>query len=152
MVKKMLFALLVVFASCQNNDKKAAATTPETAQQAIVTTPKDIAVALDSARCFGNEPFWDIEISEKKGTITFNNVSKEFVHTFPYAEPKIEDEQAIYNAVEGKNTLVITLKREQCSDGMSDVVHKYSSEIVHNGKKFKGCGCKKSSVYLRMTT
>ena len=136
----MLFVLFVAFTACQNNDKKTVATVSETAQPTVMTIPKDIVV--DTARCFGTEPFWDVKISEKNGTIIFNDVSSEVVHKLPYLKPKIEGEQAIYETVEGKNALKITLKREKCSDGMSDIEHKYSSEIVFNGKKYKGCGAR----------
>lgn len=138
----MLFVLLVALAACQNDDKKTTASTSQTPQQTLVAAPKDIAVRLDTARCFGTEPFWDVNISEKNGTIVFNNIGEEALHTLPYVKPKIEGEQAIYEAIEGKNTLKITLKSEKCSDGMSDIQHKYSSEVVFNGKKYKGCGAR----------
>ena len=127
---------ILLMTACQSNDNK----TSKTAIETIKSPAATVESATDSTRCFGTEPFWDVKFSEKAGTIVFFNVGEDKKYTFPYSPPKKEGENLIYTTLEGKNTLTATLIKGKCSDGMSDLVHTYASEVVINGQKFKGCG------------
>ena len=122
--------------ACQSNDGK----TSKTAVETIKSPATTVESATDSTRCFGTEPFWDVKFSEKARTITFLNVAEGKLYTFPYIPPHKEGEKWIYTTLEGKNMLTATLVKSKCSDGMSDLVHEYTSEVVINGRTFKGCG------------
>ena len=133
------FILLILLAvACQSNDSKTSKMTAPTTES-IKSVDLTAEATTDSTRCFGTEPFWDVKFSEKEGTIVFFNVGEDKKYKFPYSPPKKEGENLIYTTQEGKNTLTATLIKGKCSDGMSDLVHTYTSEVVINGQKFKGC-------------
>jgi uncharacterized membrane protein len=91
--------------------------------------------------CMGNEPFWQIQISEKENLIDFYDPMIPKFYHFNFSKAKIEDGKTIYTADDkaSGNTIKITITKEKCSDGMSERKYNYSSEAVLNGKTYKGC-------------
>jgi uncharacterized membrane protein len=113
----LLFALLFCFACNQ--------------KQAMVTIPDML--------CFGNEPYWSVDISEKQKTIHFKEMEGENI-IFDYIKPTIKGDNQIFTVKKDKNTLNITLTKGACGDGMSDKKHTFSSKVTLNSRQFKGCG------------
>jgi uncharacterized membrane protein len=134
-----LITLMALVFACKNTDNKATSTT-ENAVEAVKSPTTVVEIQQDSTRCFGTEPFWDVKIVEKEGTIVYHNLGDEITVSFPYNPPKMDGEKTIYTTNDGKNTLTATLIKGKCSDGMSDNEHGYSSEVVFNNTKLKGCG------------
>ena len=121
------FASLFLMVSCQNTshtDRNAAA----------FTTPKHANMAW---HCLGTEPFWSVEISDNGTAIVETPEKKEA----PIALTAIA-ETAEAAAYSGEN-LQIRIKKEKCSDGMSETVYLYSAEVDYDIYAFKGCANKK---------
>ncbi|MDB5013096.1 MAG: hypothetical protein JWQ25_1298 [Daejeonella sp.] len=92
----------------------------------------------------GNEPFWSIDIIPTEQKIVLKHVGKEKVYVFPYQPANVGG--GVYR-FETKNSanekLVIILREEKCSDGMSDRSYNYSAEVVIDGEPLKGCAIRK---------
>jgi uncharacterized membrane protein len=139
----LLCLLLFCLNACQSTDKKTGSNSlsaPTTGNTETMASAKALVTPLDSARCYGTEPFWVVEIGEKKGTLIYKSISEEQELSFPYAKPVVTDSTWTYEAKAGHNSLIARMKKEVCSDGMSDITHPFSSEVVINGKILRGCG------------
>lgn len=96
----------------------------------------------------GNEPFWSLDIIPGEKRIVFKNVGLEKVTEFIYAPAKVEGNVYKYEATSPSNEkLVAIIRKEKCSDGMSDRPYNYSAEITVNGQAFKGCAIKKGDIF-----
>lgn len=96
----------------------------------------------------GNEPFWSLEIIPAEKRIVFKNVGLEKVTEFIYAPAKVESNVYKYETTSPSNEkLVAIIRKEKCSDGMSDRQYNYSAEITINGQVFKGCAIKKGDLF-----
>lgn len=93
----------------------------------------------------GNEPNWSLQISEKENLIEFNLPSDKKVYYFFYEEPREENGIIFYtshNEIQ-RYAIDVSVKKEKCSDTMSEKVYDYSVEVeISGGKKYKGCGIK----------
>lgn len=91
--------------------------------------------------CMGNEPFWQIQISEKENLIDFYDPMIPKTYHFNFSKATIEGNKTVYTTEDkaNSNTIKITIINEKCSDGMSERKYNYSSEVVLNGKNYKGC-------------
>lgn len=82
----------------------------------------------------GTEPFWGLEIDFDK-QFRFISMNGDTLHTPPvFALEK--NGVLTYDA--GK--LIVKIKKEPCSDGMSDREYEYSVALTVNGEEYKGCG------------
>jgi uncharacterized membrane protein len=105
---------------------------------AIATTAN---IALSQTQNFtvgGNEPFWSIAVSPR-GIVYSTPESKKvsFAYTKPLkAKGQTADSLRVY-ILPGGNTL--TIKKGDCSDGMSDIVHPYSAVFLYNRQVLAGC-------------
>ena len=91
--------------------------------------------------CMGNEPFWQIQISEKENLIDFYDPMLPKFYHFNFSKAEINGSKTIYT-VEDKgsnNKLKITITKEKCSDGMSERNYNFKSEAVLNGTTYNGC-------------
>lgn len=88
----------------------------------------------------GTEPFWSLQISEAENGIFFEDIGRDQYGVFPYVKPTVKGNTWTYNArnVAGQ-MLRIVLKKETCSDGMSDLVYNYSADVRFNNATFHGC-------------
>ncbi len=122
------FTSLFLLSSCQNNP---AANTADSAS-------KSGAKATINWHCIGTEPFWGVEISAANNTAIFTTPEKT---EQPIALTVVVEttEEAIYT---GKN-LKISIKKGQCSDGMSENMYQYSAAVEFDIYKFQGCANKK---------
>ena len=91
--------------------------------------------------CMGNEPFWQIQISEKENLIDFYDPMIPKFYHFSFSKAEIKGNQKIYTAEDkvNNNKIKITIVNEKCSDGMSERKYKNKAEVVLNGTVYNGC-------------
>ncbi|HEX8516924.1 MAG TPA: hypothetical protein VF868_12045 [Bacteroidia bacterium] len=95
--------------------------------------------------CKGNEPFWQVQVSKAKNTIIHYDPMNQKTIAFRYVEPEEKEGALIYNTEsfdDPKSKILISISKEKCSDGMSDIEYSYSSKIIFNNENFKGCAIK----------
>ena len=92
----------------------------------------------------GNEPFWAVDIVPTTQRISLKDLSQDKVFVFPYQPANVGGGVHRFETTnQAKDKLVVILRQEECSDGMSDRVYNYSAEVVINGRTLKGCAVKK---------
>jgi uncharacterized membrane protein len=93
--------------------------------------------------CHGTEPFWGIQISEAEGGIFFKNMADETGTQYAWDEPQTDGATSwVYetnDAPGSKNHLKIAIKKENCSDGMSDIEYEYSATVTRGKETLRGC-------------
>jgi uncharacterized membrane protein len=95
----------------------------------------------------GTEPFWSVKIDFEKG-IYFNSPGDDLkIETGkPEMSPTENNSNFIYTASSEKFDLKVQIKKENCSDGMSDNTYPYSVKVSisekcgKETKELKGCG------------
>lgn len=85
----------------------------------------------------GTEPFWGVEI-ENSGEATLTRIDHDAVHAGRVKREATAD-GARFTATADGETLSMTLKKETCSDGMSDRVYPYAAEVEWQGETLRGC-------------
>lgn len=93
----------------------------------------------------GNEPNWSLQISKNENIIEFYDMAENKTYYYFYEEHVDEDGAIVYAAHNNiqRYTIKIRIRKERCSDTMSDTGYDYSAEVeLSNGKKFKGCAIK----------
>jgi uncharacterized membrane protein len=100
-------------------------------------------MALETPKlaCAGTEPFWGITTEAK--SLSLDNYGDEV------AKYEITDVSAAVGTQEGWTTLIsaqnkaeklsLIVKKEECNDGMSETVYKYSASVVTGGSLLIGC-------------
>jgi uncharacterized membrane protein len=92
--------------------------------------------------CIGNEPFWQMQISKTENLIDlYLPMEQKSIH-FAYFAPQEKNGEFIYRASSKDQNITIKIKKEKCSDGMSEKQFQYSASISFNGNDFKGCAVK----------
>lgn len=86
----------------------------------------------------GTEPFWAIELDFDKN-IRFTTADGDSLIA-PAAAGQMRDGALHYETKTGAGELKIALRRETCSDGMSDRDYEYSVVVMVKGLEYKGCG------------
>jgi uncharacterized membrane protein len=113
---------------------------------AIIATFAALALAASSCaslpprafRCLGQEPFWNVTIS---------TVSEEIIYTTPTTQQTWKRNAIVLvegtvncKATTGDGQSVnITLRKELCSDTMSEKQYGYSATLELGGKTLRGC-------------
>jgi len=94
--------------------------------------------------CKGNEPFWQLQISEKENLIDFYDPMQQLTTHFIYQKPEMKNGTTQYISKDGnsQNNIIVKIKNEKCSDGMSEKEYSYRAEVILNGKKLNGCAIK----------
>jgi uncharacterized membrane protein len=90
----------------------------------------------------GNEPFWQVQISAGENVIEFKGMDDERTKFFTYLPPVQADSSIVYAVLnqETGDNIRISIKEEDCSDGMSDIRYRFKVEMTMNGQNFSGCG------------
>lgn len=86
----------------------------------------------------GTEPFWGLELDFDKA-FRFVPVSGDSLNTPPVFGLE-KNGTLIYDAKTEAGQLIVQIKKEPCSDGMSDREYQYSVVAIVNGEEYKGCG------------
>lgn len=93
-----------------------------------------------SFHALGTEPFWNLYISDTENLISLKILAENRALRFPYQSPLNEGEKLIYRTKDNTgNFLTITVKKESCSDGMSDATYNYSIEATYQEQTYLGC-------------
>ncbi len=90
----------------------------------------------------GNEPFWQVEVSEAEGVIEFHELGMERTLNFPFV-PSVETDSAkVYSSVnpETGDNIELQVFDEPCGDSMSGNKYRFKVSVKVNGKEFNGCG------------
>lgn len=122
----------------------AACGTPEPGTPGAETAPPHASgISASEIRAFGNEPFWNVVISEAGGII-YRRLGEEDV-AFPYEPPSYAGRDApaltigpLEDAV-GEHTIEIVISVEPCQDTMADFVHPLRAIVVVDGEELRGC-------------
>ncbi len=90
--------------------------------------------------CSGTEPFWDLEISQAEEGLFYQDIGRERGAKYAWAAPTINGDTWTYEApaTEGQPAIRVVIKKEKASNGMSDEVYNYSSELTVDGEKHNG--------------
>ena len=94
--------------------------------------------------CVGTEPFWSLLISEAEGGMFFKMLGEERGKVYPWAKPSQQGNTWTYkssNTATGEKIEVI-IRKEFCSDGMSDQRYEYSVSLQIGEQKLIGCAAK----------
>ncbi|HYH57303.1 MAG TPA: hypothetical protein VD772_11865, partial [Anseongella sp.] len=91
--------------------------------------------------CLGNEPFWSVEISGSENLVRLTDLGTESAYYYQYAEPSVEGDVYTYAIpAEAKQPPVkILIKKEECSDGMSERRYDYSVRVEAGDRTLNGC-------------
>lgn len=91
--------------------------------------------------CMGNEPFWQIQISEKENLIDFYDPMIPKFYHFSFSKAEILGGATLFTAEDktSNNKIKITITKEKCSDGMSERNYNCKSQVVLNGITYNGC-------------
>ena len=142
----LLIGASLLFAHCAKNAGKQAesavpaptstAPTAATAQ----TSPFDAkkAQGIDFVGS-GTEPFWGLDIDFDQ-SMRFHVMSGDTINTPSVMVNSKPDGTQEYLAKTESATLKVSIKKETCSDGMSDNQYAYSVTVEAKGKTYKGCG------------
>lgn len=96
----------------------------------------------------GNEPFWSLDINPEEQKIILKDVGLNKSIEFNYAPANVGGGVHRYEATNAAmKKLVVVIREEKCSDGMSDRQYNYSAEVTLNGRMYKGCAIKKGDVF-----
>lgn len=91
----------------------------------------------------GNEPFWNVYISETENLIAYKSLGDELALRFPYQSPKKSGESWSYLTWDDQGrTLEVVVTTEGCSDSMAGTAFDYTMTVRIGGKEFSGCASK----------
>jgi uncharacterized membrane protein len=92
----------------------------------------------------GNEPFWAVEIIPAEERIVLKDAGNDKVYQFPYKKGTTSGDVYTYEVTnEKKAKLRVSIRKQKCSDGMSDRQYLYSAAVTINGKLLNGCAIRK---------
>ncbi len=96
----------------------------------------------------GTEPFWSLEISTLRKTLFFKDIGKEIGKAFTLSRLTQTGDSWTYQANDrsGNPVAEVLIKKEACSDGMSDIAFKYSCKLRIGKETYKGCAVKWGEV------
>lgn len=97
-------------------------------------------------KAIGTEPFWSLEISEEM--IRFQGIEAENEFLVPHSEPiyAMDANVKLYRANTESGEMEVTIRKQSCSDGMSDQQHDYKVDInlkrnnLKDAINYSGCG------------
>lgn len=92
--------------------------------------------------CLGTEPFWGLFISEQDGGFCVKIMGAERGLRFPWAAPIKTASSWTYTSTHPQTgeKLRVVVRREPCSDGMSERAYDYSVEMTLGQEVYHGCG------------
>ena len=141
---------LALLAGCEKPtppDAVATVTPSETALPAPLPKPADSSKPANTSpvattlhlRAFGTEPFWAIDITPAQ----LRYSSPERQDGKPFAASSSPDGKGVryYGTLDGKAVSLLIVPGD-CSDGMSDTLHKWKATLTIDGKTQQGCARK----------
>jgi uncharacterized membrane protein len=150
--KHLVFASAVLLAACSPDDPPAGETSPAEAPAAEIpaaAAPASASPLAGDLRILGTEPFWAIDISKTNNAVTYSRVDQADVALGWPKETKGPDGAFILTSTSLEGDAVMTLRRQDCSDGMSDRNYPWAAEVVFKGETLKGCAA--TPEFIRQT-
>lgn len=94
--------------------------------------------------CSGTEPFWSLQISQAESGIFLKNMAEESGAAYVWVAPETNGSttwtyRAASQAGSTGGQIQVTIRKQPCNDGMSDLRFDYSSEVKANGQTLRGC-------------
>lgn len=91
--------------------------------------------------CIGTEPFWGLLISEAEGGLFLKNMGDQLGKTFPWTRPQQSGDTWTYRSVDPASgeKLTAIVRRQVCSDGMSDRNYPFTVEVRVGETTLQGC-------------
>src|SRR5687767_3333009 len=134
-----LIFIIVLIMACNNSAKKKEETKDTTAQN-IPVTPAPQQQANDTIfRGLGTEPFWSVFVINND-KILYQPADGPDI-AVPYVPPSSPDAITTkYNSSNDSITMELTIKKMNCSDGMSDNLHPFQVTLLINAIRLSGCG------------
>ncbi|MBK8921977.1 MAG: hypothetical protein IPM81_10765 [Saprospirales bacterium] len=101
--------------------------------------------------CSGTEPFWGMLISETDGGFFLKTMGDERGRTFPWSAPVQNGTTWAYTSSDPASgeSLRVRVRREPCSDGMSERQYGYSVEIQLGDQTLRGCAVRMGDALSR---
>ena len=140
--------IVLVLAACQPSGKDSdgavapAAAPPASAAAGEPASPWDAAAARGVAfRAVGNEPGWYVEVGR--------GATAALHATLDYGDRRVEVPKAValdgdafgyHGTATDGSRVVLRLRHEACSDGMSDRAYDTSAVLEVGGTTYRGCG------------
>ena len=109
---------------------------PDTTGNLTPSTP----VGTDTVfTAFGNEPFWALYVI-RDNKLLFHPADGPDVEA-PYVAPTQTDAMTQrYNSAGDSATIELIIIKRDCSDGMSDMTHRFETSVKVNAVTYRGCG------------
>ncbi len=143
-MRSMFIATLCFLAiSCGNQsttDKTEKDTTVmDSGDTAITVTPPANGGTDTVFTAFGNEPFWALYVI-RDNKLLFHPADGPDVEA-PYVAPTQTDAATQrYNSAGDSATIELIIIKKDCSDGMSDLTHRFETNVKVNAVTYRGCG------------
>ena len=103
--------------------------------------PADLGTA--TLRAFGNEPFWNVAVSDTAGIVYERLGEEELI--FPYQAPRhpADDGTTLLfgplRTESGEHEIEMRVSEEDCQDTMADAVHPMRAIVILDGEELTGC-------------
>lgn len=134
-MKKMYLGLALVIALAGCKPPATETTTSSGVDEPTAVVPaEDFPATLQAS---GTEPFWGVRAEGGKLSYTTPE-TMDAPRTFE-GKRELQEGALIVQGGEGDAAFKLTIKRGECSDGMSDLQHPFSAEFVLGKDTFKGC-------------
>lgn len=101
-------------------------------------SPADSPLSND-LRILGTEPFWAIDISKTTNSAVYSRAGETDVALGFPKETRGRDGEVVLTSTSPQGDVVMTIRKENCSDGMSDRTYPWEAEVAIKGEKLKGC-------------
>jgi len=89
-------------------------------------------------KAFGNEPDWRMAMDGN--ALRFQRQEDPAPASFPYQPLSKEGgSRLVFQARTESSDIAVALKRERCTDTMSDALYPYRAEVVSGGETYRGC-------------
>ena len=94
--------------------------------------------------CSGTEPFWSLQISQGEGGIFLKNMAEESGTAYIWAAPETNGSTLWTYRAKPKldatgQPIQVTIRKQTCNDGMSDLRFDYSAEVKLGSQTLRGC-------------
>ncbi len=121
--------------ACSPSPEKNAAEVPPVAESPVQHEP--VADFPTNLQAIGTEPFWGVKV---EGDVLVYTTPETMDAPRQLHATRSSDAEGLHLAGgEGEGTFRLDVRREVCSDGMSDHEYPFSVSFVRDGDTLKGC-------------
>lgn len=129
-------SVILLITACNNNAKKETTNNTDTMREEKPIPPVNTDTIFTG---LGTEPFWAVYVINNT-KIVFQPMDGPLVEV-PFAAAISSDSGIMkYNSTNANASIEIVITKQECSDGMSEIVYPYAVELTVNKTKYSGCG------------